>query len=123
MEKIKVRAWDKFNACYYYSEKYKSFSKFFEGCEMCEDAGNRMTYQLGVNYKCLNKDDIYKGDIFQSVDKEVIFVLDYGYNTMDNSYGWKLVNPKTQKSYPLDRSVMNMNCIGNTFENPEKLKF
>ncbi|QQU04210.1 YopX family protein [Myroides odoratus] len=57
------RAYDHFNACYYYSENYKSLSEFFHFCEHCIEGENKITYEQYISKDDKNGTKIFEGDI------------------------------------------------------------
>lgn len=60
---LKLRAWDKFNECFYFSEKASSFQAFFDNFQML--SGNGMVLEM---YSTINDSDgveIYAGDIVE----------------------------------------------------------
>lgn len=67
---LKLKAWDSFNGCYYYSKHYKKLSAFFKFIENCIAGGNEITL-----YQSTNLEDKYRKEIY--FDCDIIRVHDY----------------------------------------------
>lgn len=62
MNELKLRAWDVFNAVYYYSKEYPNLAEFFEACQACIDGGNHLVFEQYLILDC-NNNEVYEGDI------------------------------------------------------------
>lgn len=122
------RAYDHFNACYYYSENYKSLSEFFQFCEHCIEGGNKITYEQYIGIGDKNKTKVFEGDIatcyilFPSIfhddgettearivqcDFEVVYTLgEYVLKPFDEKHPtlgmWDFTNDEVDEQYFLD---------------------
>jgi len=124
MRTIKFRAWDKFNGCYYYSDKYKSLSAFFKECEKCIEADNGIVYQQFTGLKDKNGKDVFEGDVVeQSDDRYVVESCSGGYQlivyqqTKCKCYWYK--TGSLFNSHALSENFCEI--IGNIFENKNLL--
>lgn len=114
---IKFRAWDKENACFWYSEKFGSLSKFFEYMENLEEQGNEITYQPHTGIATIDNIDIYPGDIFlrrmpfMGEGKHEKCIINY----KDGTY---YIN---NKGNTLGSWTKDLTKLGTIYENPELL--
>lgn len=108
MNEIKLRAWDCFNAVFYYSDKYKKLYDFFRECEECAEHGNEIIYQLYTGISDLG----YAGDIVINENGMVRVVV------WDADGRWALKRPDGSLH---DRGCGKWRVIGNIYENPELL--
>lgn len=73
--KIKTRVWDRFNECFWHSDKFESNLKFYKAMAELEDAGNIL--EAEQQYTGMNDGvggvDVYEGDIIENCDTLVIF--------------------------------------------------
>ena len=69
-----------------------------------------------------NGKEIYEGDILSTVERDVNFVVGFGENGDDKSFGFNLKSFRLNQVYGFDTSVKDMEVIGNIHENPELLK-
>lgn len=119
MERVlKFRAWDKFNQCFWYSDKYRTLADFFAAMQLLIDAGNGLVFQQysGLGDKIGNR--IYEGDIYRTWYSrdlsgkdiiEVIEVVQYEIEPHNRTAGCEILFHN------------NAEIIGNIYENPELL--
>lgn len=125
---MKFRAWDKFNACFYFSENY-GLADFFVRMKELEENG--IVYQQATGLQDFNKEDIYEGDIvsftatahYKEHGKvtDVIFSEDLQFVARGSVPGVDDRN-KVEHGLPLVWGGWEcMEVIGNNFQNPELL--
>lgn len=134
-QNLKFRAWDGFNACFYYSEKRESVTKFFELIDHCRKGGNDIKV-FSWSGQTVNGRDVYPGDILMLdtngslqysmcvwVKKWGLFALaNLPYDYLAFLNGNDVVERDTFLSFPIDKTVQTtMRVCGNIFENPEYL--
>lgn len=117
----KVRIWDNFNACFWYSENYKSMVEFYKAMAELEQADNDLEKeQLFTGIVDFDGKDIYAGDIIKCGDT----VGEVQYSEMQAAFIilWYPHNEK-KKSGSDNLGSTHPSPIkyifGNTKENPE----
>ncbi len=114
MRELKFRAWDKFNAVFYYSDKHKNLAEFFAECQKCIDGGNELVFEQYTGLLDKNAKEIYEGDILKNPDRyfevkiknvECKSWVDYGYPDIHN--------------FPCNNWC---EIVGNLYENPKLLQ-
>ena len=119
---LKLRAWDKWNECYLYSDKHKTLSAFFLMCEGLINGGNELVYERFTGLKGKNEKDIYEGDIVKetiSHKKQLIYTIRFGeYETYAHYHiGFYYV----EDNEPFAGRTGSTEVIGNINENKDLL--
>jgi hypothetical protein len=128
MKDLKFRAWDKFNAEYYYSDKFKSLASFFEQVKMAEDADSGIVVEQGFTCQKRYEADVYVGDVYlclmygidthqEEVKTVVEFRADLG------TFVHKVLSKETEYSvFALtSKFLISATCLGSIYSNPELL--
>jgi len=113
MKNLKFRAWDKFNAQYWYSEKHENLGDFFKKMQHLIDGDNDIVFEQFTGSIDKNGKEIYEGDIVKA-NQETIFQIEWFIDESEyccNGFGFKT---NGWLSTELD-------VIGNIYENPELL--
>lgn len=116
---LKFRAWDQFNAVFYYSDKYKNLAKFFVDVQKYIDGGNYIVIEEFTGLNDVDDIDIYESDI---VDKKYLFEV-----TLINQAFWCRSNKAGSENlcvlnHNRNKAGIPLEVIGNIHQNPELLK-
>lgn len=118
---IKFRAWDTFNAQYFYSKNYENLGAFFKAMQMLIDGDNSLIFEQFIEIQDKNGRDVYDGDILTSLGKDVCVVK---YKNELCGYFLEFYDADLDE---MDFIKLNLNTlkfrevVGNIHENPELL--
>jgi len=133
-DRLKFRAWDCFNGCYYHSDKYKSLASFFNECQMAIDGGNKIIYEQCVGLWDKNSILIFEGDIIKNywnnVNGEFIgrnWIVKFGKHDTSDDYNSETAWGFYAEAGEEEHSLHNLPCnndgsieiIGNIHEDKE----
>jgi hypothetical protein len=112
MKQLKFRAWDQFNAVFYYSDNYKNLFEFFKAVQKCIDGGNYIVIQEYTGLKDKKDVEIYEGDIIkaESYLRSGVFVVIFKNGCF------------SAEKFILSNYRNNIKIIGNIYENQELFK-
>ena len=108
---IKTRVWDKFNACFWYSEKFETKLKFYTAMAELEDADNKLAREQSFAGNLVDGVPLYEGDIVECYGQnyEIKYIGSGG-------FGHENENKDGFTTYSTAWKI-----VGNIYETPELL--
>jgi len=113
---IKFRFWDKTLRKMYYWNPSTEGGEF----QLWSDYDWKVMQYTGLKDK--NGTEIYEGDILKNTKGDIIFIIEFGWNTDHNAYGWIFTSLRNAKSYLIDNYYSKLEIIGNIWEHKNLLE-
>jgi len=119
MENLQFRAWDNFNACFYFSTAFLNLSCFFNHCQKCIDGGNALVFEQYIGLKAKTQVRVFDGDIIGGYEDNVFVVF---YEPLRAKFHWKRIKGTANGEDTWFIILFSGSVIGNIHQDPKFLE-